>query len=228
MEESSERRCGGKKPKLIGTFCILHSSCYELSGGTWKHWLSNLSTTPGTSTHLAPGERQAAKLWADTDKTVLLWSGFFFFSPSTSFIIFDGKGTVVSCVTLRDVFPETESGCSSHPCYLTAGFGVCLSQAQRLTDKGVGNSRCCPLAYCHPAGFQLPPSLFLEKPEPYPTESTLSRTVSRSCSSYQHGFRTTEDKQTADVQQHGNGTLLHQKRGVHKGGGRKHVKWHWT
>lgn len=111
--------------------------------------------------------------------------GFSCLFPTPS-IIFVGKGTVVSCVTLRVVFPATESGCSSQPCYLTVGFGVCSSQAWGHTDKGVGNSRCCPLAHRHPAGFQLPPSLFLEKLKPYTTESTPSRTVSGSWSSLWH------------------------------------------
>lgn len=109
------------------------------------------------------------------------------------------------------MFSLKQSGCSSHPCYLTACFGVCSSQAWGHTDKGAGNSRCCPLAYGHPAGFQLPPSLFLEKLKPYPTESTPSRTVSGSRGSHQHGFRTIEDKQIDEVQQHGNGTYYAEK-----------------
>lgn len=141
---------------------------------------------------MAPGEKQAAKPWAGIDKTVILRDCnilcFFLTPPLTSSIVFDEKGAFVSCTTLRDVLPETQSSCSL-PLVSEHRFGWALEPSPGAHWQGSGKQQVLA------PGLLPPPSLFLEELQPYPTGSTPSRTSSECCSSHQHGFRTSEDKQ---------------------------------
>lgn len=69
---------------------------------------------------------------------------------------------------------------------------------------------------CHPDCFQ-------KSSNPTPLNQQLTG-LSRNCTSHQHIFRVTKDKQINDVQQGENNTLSCQQRGAHQGKGKKYIK----